>query len=58
MGTNKGAVRIILWPLEDVNLEMEMINPNSNQVKFKHPEYYELQVHSAPITSMALSWDG
>lgn len=55
MGTNKGSIRISLWPINDETLEWEMVN--ASQVKFKVPEFYEIQAHTAPITSLCLSHD-
>ena len=55
MGTNKGSIRISLWPIHDESLEWELIN--NSQVKFKVPEFYEIYAHSAPITSLCLSHD-
>jgi hypothetical protein len=57
LGTNKGKVRICVWPLDETALEYEIINPNSNKVLFKHPDYIEIPVHASAISSMALSHD-
>jgi hypothetical protein len=55
MGTNKGSIRISLWPIDDDTMEWEMMN--TAQVKFKVPEFYEIQAHSAAITCLCLSHD-
>lgn len=55
MGTNKGSIRISLWPISDESLEWEAVN--TKQVKFKSPEFHEIQAHSAPITCLCLSHD-
>ena len=55
MGTNKGSIRISLWPIDDETMEWEMMN--ASQVKFKVPEYYEVQAHAAAITCLCLSHD-
>ena len=55
MGTNKGSIRISLWPITDETMDWEMMNPS--QVKFKTPDFCEIQAHSAPITCLCLSHD-
>lgn len=55
MGTNKGSIRISIWPLSDESLEWEAVN--SKQVRFKPPEYHEIQAHSAAVTCLCLSHD-
>ncbi|KRX00640.1 WD40-repeat-containing domain [Pseudocohnilembus persalinus] len=57
MGTNNGKIRVSVWPLHESNLEYEQINPNSNQVKFKVPDYFEIQAHSSSICAMQISND-
>ena len=34
-GTSKGSLRVLPWPLDENNLEFEIINSMSNEVKFK-----------------------
>lgn len=37
LGTNKGSVRVSLWPLDESNLQWEL--SGTNAVKFKAPEF-------------------
>lgn len=57
MGTNKGNVRVSVWPLGDKNMEYDQINSTTNKVVFKQPDYFQIPAHSAPITSMILTHD-
>jgi hypothetical protein len=41
-GTSKGTIRIMPWPLEEQNLEFEIVHPQSNEVRFKAPEFFEI----------------
>ena len=36
VGTSKGDIRTYLWPLEEVNLELESTN-EEHKARFKHP---------------------
>lgn len=49
LGTNKGTVRVSLWPLDESVLQWEL---NGTTVKFKQPEFLEISVHSSPITAL------
>ncbi len=57
MGTNKGKIRISVWPLDDSALEYELVNNYSNKVMYKAPDFIEISVHASAISSMALSHD-
>lgn len=45
------------WPLEEQNLEYEVVHPMSNEVRFKPPAYVEVCVHAGPISALELSFD-
>ncbi|EAR86922.2 WD domain, G-beta repeat protein (macronuclear) [Tetrahymena thermophila SB210] len=57
LGTNKGRVRVSVWPLDDDAMEYEQYNPNTVQVMQKIPDFFEIAVHSSAITQMVLSYD-
>lgn len=44
-------------PLNDETLEWELYNNSSNQVRYKVPDFYEIQAHSTPVTTLCLSHD-
>ena len=56
-GTSKGSIRVFPWPMEEKDLEFEIVHPLSNEVRFKAPEYYEVYVHSTAVSTMELSYD-
>lgn len=56
-GTSKGSIRIMPWPLEEANLEFELVNALSNEVKFRPPEFFEIHVHCTAISALELSYD-
>ena len=47
-GTNLGSLRTCLWPIQNMNKD-------SNNIE--HPQYNEIFIHSAPITSVVISRD-
>jgi len=57
LGTSKGCVRMSVWPLEEDNLQYEMLAPNSNKVSCKSPDFYEIAVHASAVTCLALTHD-
>jgi hypothetical protein len=61
LGTNKGKIRVSFWPLDDSeginSIEYEQLNPNTNKVICKSPDFFEIPVHSSEITAMCLSKD-
>lgn len=54
LGTNRGTVRVCLWPLDETVLQWEL---SGTTVKFKQPEFLEISAHSSPITVLELSND-
>lgn len=57
MGTSTGKIRVSVWPLHEATLEYEQVNPNTNQVRLKVPDFFEISVHSSAVTAMRLSND-
>lgn len=56
-GTSKGSIRVMPWPLEEGNLEYEIMNQMTNEVRFKLPDFFEVQVHATAISALELSFD-
>ena len=56
-GTSKGSIRVMPWPLEENNLEYELVNQSSNEVRFKAPTFFEISVHATAISALDLSYD-
>lgn len=57
MGTNKGSIRVSVWPLQDNSLEFEQLYASSTKVVLKIPEFYEILVHNSPISYITLTHD-
>ena len=55
LGTNKGTLRVSRWPILDDQLEMEVLQPTNNQVRFKVPHFVEYAAHSSPITCLQVN---
>ena len=42
LGTNKGTIRVFMWPLNKSSLELEPVgNPPGDAFKYKYPEFLE-----------------
>ena len=54
-GTSKGTIRIYPWPFIDEMFEWVPIGHNS--VRYKLPDFYEIQIHSIPVCSLLISHD-
>lgn len=54
-GTSIGTIRIYPWPWHEELLEYVPIDQKS--VRFKAPDFYELQVHSSAVVSLQVSHD-
>lgn len=58
LGTNKGSIRILLWPIKKNTLEIEPMKGEGLDVfRYKYPEYFEITTHLTAISAMELSPD-
>lgn len=56
-GTNKGTIRVMLWPLNKEGLELEPVGNQGEVFKYKYPEFIEYTVSLSPIIKMEISPD-
>lgn len=58
-GTNKGTIKVFLWPMTKENFEIES-KPGSSlgTFSYKFPECIEYNAHLSPVTYLEISHDG
>lgn len=57
-GTNKGTIKVFLWPMNKENLEIEAKSGTVGTFTYKFPECVEYNVHLSPVTYLEVSYDG
>jgi hypothetical protein len=57
-GTNKGTIKIFLWPLSKDCFEIEQKSGMVGTFTYKFPEFIEYNAHLSPVTYLELSYDG
>jgi hypothetical protein len=57
IGTNKGTLRIMLWPLNKQGLEIEPVGTHGDVFRYKYPEYLEYSLFLTPVVKMEISPD-
>ena len=58
LGTNKGTIRILLWPIRENTLELEPVKDEAfGTFRYKYPDFVEITTHLTAISAMELSPD-
>lgn len=57
-GTNKGTIKVFLWPMNKENLEIEQKPGIVGTFTYKFPEFVEYNAHLSPVTYLEVSYDG